>query len=613
MRFPKPPLLLLFSFSVLQIFGQTDTNSLKKIYDRAIDMNETKSDSILYYADYIQTESEKLHFDKGSVLSERLRGISAELKGDFESAIKEYLKCLELSRALKSKIYESAALTDLGFLYVNTNNPQKAKEFYLQAANIDLSGTEVSTMERNFTNLGGIYNKLRQPDSALYFLQKAEEVSRPYAAKMDLSSMYNNFGNAYFAKKEWDKALAFFRRNYERNLADGNRDMLWYDYLNMADVYIEQVRFDSAMKYLDLSRDLALEMESKSKQADVTSLYAKYFARKGDFKKGYAYFEKWRDLDAARVNEETQQQITDLQERFNVKEKEQQNALLALEIDRQRLKNRNVTIGAAAVGLIAIAVAFSFFLIRRKNQKLEEQNDLIHKQNEKLSELNAEKNSLISVVSHDLNGPFTSIKMWNQILQSDASNLNEDQKKALARIESSADNGEKLIRNILDVEKAETNRHKINLENFDLKIFIEDVINAHIPEANQKEISLMYEAGDKSVYIMSDRHLVNRICENLLSNAIKFTPRGKAVWIGVSDAKDAVHIKIRDEGVGISKDDLPKLFSKYSNISSKPTEGESSTGLGLSIVKRLVEELNGNIQCESEPGRGSLFTVILRK
>ncbi|PWT96539.1 MAG: hypothetical protein C5B52_15555 [Bacteroidetes bacterium] len=613
MRLTKPLLLLVFSLAALKICAQIDTNALKKIYDRAIDMPETKADSILYFADYIQTQSEKLHFDKGAVLSERLRGISAELKGDFETAIKQYLKCLELARALKSNIYESSALTDLGFLYVNTNNPQKAKEFYLQAAGIDMSGREIISIERNFNNLGGIYNKLHQPDSALYFLQKAEEVSKPYADKMDLSSMYNNFGNAYFAKKQWDKALSFFQRNYVHNLADGNRDMLWYDCLNMADVYIEKVRFDSAMKYLDLSRDLAMEMESKSKQADVTALYAKYYSRKGDYKTGYAYFEKWRDLDAARVNEETQQQITDLQERFNVKEKVQQNALLEAQVEKQILRSRNVTIAAVGVGLFAIGVAFSFILIRRKNQKLEEQNELIQKQNEKLSELNAEKNSLISVVSHDLNGPFTSIKMWNQILQSDVSNLSSEQLKALARIESSAENGEKLIRNILDVEKAETNRHKISLENFDLKIFIEDVINAHIPEAKQKDISLMYEAGDKSVYIMSDRHLVNRICENLLSNAIKFTPRGKTVWIGVSDAKDAAHIKFRDEGVGIPREELPKLFSKYSNISSKPTEGEASTGLGLSIVKRLVEELNGNIQCESEPGHGSLFTVILRK
>jgi signal transduction histidine kinase len=74
-----------------------------------------------------------------------------------------------------------------------------------------------------------------------------------------------------------------------------------------------------------------------------------------------------------------------------------------------------------------------------------------------------------------------------------------------------------------------------------------------------------------------------------------------------------VSIIVQDEGLGIPKEELPNLFSKYSKISTQPTAGEASTGLGLSIVKRIVEELNGRITCESEPGKGSLFTVVLRK
>jgi signal transduction histidine kinase len=81
----------------------------------------------------------------------------------------------------------------------------------------------------------------------------------------------------------------------------------------------------------------------------------------------------------------------------------------------------------------------------------------------------------------------------------------------------------------------------------------------------------------------------------------------------VSDEQDAISIKIRDEGVGIDREELPYLFSKYSKISSRPTDGEPSNGLGLSIVKRIVEEINGKITCVSEPGKGSLFTVILKK
>ena len=153
----------------------------------------------------------------------------------------------------------------------------------------------------------------------------------------------------------------------------------------------------------------------------------------------------------------------------------------------------------------------------------------------------------------------------------------------------------------------------MNLENFNLTIFIEHIEETMRPGAEKKNIKLHYENPGKEVYILSDKQMVHRICENLISNAIKYSPAGKNVWLSIADEGDAVEIKVKDEGVGISAEDLPHLFSRYSKLSSKPTDGEASTGLGLSIVKRIVEELNGRISCESIEGKGSLFTVVLKK
>ena len=173
--------------------------------------------------------------------------------------------------------------------------------------------------------------------------------------------------------------------------------------------------------------------------------------------------------------------------------------------------------------------------------------------------------------------------------------------------------GEKLIRHILDVEKAQTNQHKVQLENVDLRIFIESHLDNFTPVAASKNIRLHLECPNRSIYFLSDRQLLGRMLDNLLSNAIKYTTTGKNVWMSVSEEKDAISIKVRDEGVGILPDELPHLFSKYSKISSQPTSGEASTGLGLAIVKRICEELNGQISCESELGEGSVFTIVLKK
>jgi signal transduction histidine kinase len=212
-----------------------------------------------------------------------------------------------------------------------------------------------------------------------------------------------------------------------------------------------------------------------------------------------------------------------------------------------------------------------------------------------------------------LSSPFSSIGMWCQLLEADLDKLTPDQQKAVQRIKASTQKGETLIRTILDVEKAETNKHMVQLENFNLSLFVESVVEDFRPSASGKNINLHCETPGNHVYVVSDKQLVARICENLLSNALKYTPPGKNVWISLSDEQDAVNIKVKDEGVGIEPSEMPYLFSKYSNISSLPTSGEASTGLGLSIVKRIVQELNGSIFCESEPGKGSLFTIILGK
>ncbi|RYG34323.1 MAG: HAMP domain-containing histidine kinase [Chitinophagaceae bacterium] len=163
------------------------------------------------------------------------------------------------------------------------------------------------------------------------------------------------------------------------------------------------------------------------------------------------------------------------------------------------------------------------------------------------------------------------------------------------------------------MEKTDIVNHRVELKIFDLVAVCRDVVENFVPQAAAKSIRFNTDFSDKEIFLLSDEHLVRRICSNLVSNAIKYTHRGKNVWINVREEGEAIVISVGDEGVGIEEKELPFLFSKYSKLSSRPTDGENSTGLGLSIVKRIVEELNGRIYCESTVGKGSVFTVLLKK
>lgn len=609
----RPWLFITLLIGSIPGYTQVDTSHLKNLYDRCLDFSEDKKDSIRYYASFIEEQSHKLKFNKGEVLSSRLKGIYEEMTNNYESAIHYYLESLDAARKLSSIEYEISALSDLAILYANIKEPQQAKSFYLQAARLSSFKGDTYNVVSTYNNLAVIYMQLYQFDSARILLTDALRVGKPYEDKIDITSTYNNLGSLNFKEKKYDEALPYFRKNLFIHTHNGNLGDLWIDYLNLADLFTEKHQYDSAAFYAAKTMDLAKKLDSKSKEADSYAMLAKLSEYKEDYFSAYDHLKSWYELDTAIVNGDTHQTIAELQERFNAREREAANQLLKEQVEKETLKAKGITLLAIALGIIGALAAIAFITKRNANRRLQATNQLILQQNDKLAELNYEKNSLISIVSHDLNTPFATIQVWGTLMQHDADRLSPDQQRALSKIIQASNYGEGLISRILDVEKKDIGLHKLRIENFDLTILTEDVIDNFKVMAHKKDIHLHAELPDKELFILSDKHLVSRICENLLSNAIKYTPKGKNVWVSVSEEQDAISIKVRDEGVGIEKEDMPHLFSKYSKISSQPTDGESSTGLGLSIVKRIVEEINGRISCESEPGKGSLFTVILRK
>jgi signal transduction histidine kinase len=589
---------------------------VKRVYDHALDLSEAQVDSIAYYADYINHIALKEQYPMAKVLSLRLYGWYYENKADYRRAIDYYLQTLSEGRRLGDIELEVKALTDLAAIYTDDmKQPVKAKEVYLECASLNKQRGDAQSLLSTYINLGAIYDEMGLHDSALVFLQEGLRIGKPLEkqGRTDLDNLYNNLGNNYYYRKDFDQCLVYFRNNYEHHRAQQDTAAIWTDVINMADAYSEKGQYDSAGEYADLAMALARQIRSRSKESYTYQILSKLHLHRGDYKKAFEYQRKWYELDTALVNGETYKAIAEMEAKYEARQRENETLLLQSEIIQQKFHNRIMMIMALSLLLIAIAAALAFMTKRKVNNKLQATNDLMMRQNERLSELNYEKNSLISIVSHDLSTPFASIGMWSQLLQSGQDNLTPEQKKALSRIEQATTYGEKLIRHILDVEKAQTNQHKMQLENLDLKIFAESIIEDFLPVAVKKNIRLHLDCSSKSLYFLSDRQLLSRMLENLLSNAIKYTTAGKNVWMSVSEEKDAISIKVRDEGVGIEQDELPHLFAKYSKISSQPTNGELSTGLGLAIVKRIVEELNGQISCESQVGYGSVFTVVLKK
>jgi signal transduction histidine kinase len=231
--------------------------------------------------------------------------------------------------------------------------------------------------------------------------------------------------------------------------------------------------------------------------------------------------------------------------------------------------------------------------------------------NQRLLELNEEKNQFLGIASHDLKNPLSSIGLVGELLMS--GNLSPEEVVDMGqRISREAQRASQLIQKLLDVtaiESAEFNLRFGEVSLGDLLLLMEAKYKERA-EAKGQAISLDF--GGRDVLVWADRDYLQEVLDNLVSNALKFMAPGPPVHkVGLSLGQDQTFglLEVRDEGPGFSEEDQKHAFGRFAKLSARPTGGESSTGLGLSIVCRLVEAMHGQVELRSQLGRGSTFRL----
>jgi signal transduction histidine kinase len=238
--------------------------------------------------------------------------------------------------------------------------------------------------------------------------------------------------------------------------------------------------------------------------------------------------------------------------------------------------------------------------------------DALREANEELYHLNQEKDRFIGIASHDLQNPISAIMMTAELLKKTGGNLTDVQRKLLRNIQNSTERMSSLIKNILNLNRIERGIIQPEFKMMNVKSCVWDVVNRNKIFAERKKIKLNFTAIDeKSLNLYTDCNYFSHIVENLVSNAIKFTHNDKTVDVTVERKDDNIYVKVKDEGQGIKAEELPLLFHQFEKLSARPTGGEYSTGLGLSIVKEYAQILRGSIKVDSVWGEGSIFTLVM--
>ncbi len=520
---------------------------------------------------------------------------------NYNKAIDDYKEGLDLFITLNKK--GQTALV----LYYIANVYHKQNDIKNTIANCDNAILLASSI-RDYSTLMKSYDLLSQAFESLEKYKQAMQAAKLYSAYKD--SVYNMQLNAKIEqiKKQSDyNSNETFIHRIEQMITEEEMSNLAITRLELQDDKNKQeIELLAKEKKLQEYAFKTEQLKNEKALNDLVLIKQKYEAEKKD-----------REIDNLQKNHKIQA-LALKQQDFEQKEKER--AINALEQDKQlnKLKLQKadaqryiLIVGIFLSVVVLILMIRSYLQAKRSKEKIALINAEIEENNKKLKALNEEKNRLIRIVAHDLRNPLTSALSITGLLRNAEIIIKKDYNHSLHVLRKSLLRMQEMIIKILDVKAI--NEDKMNLEMEAINL---GKVMDHLLEINQSRISgkkIQIDANLPEIYALADHNYIFQVLENLLSNAVKFSSPGSTIHIRIDDFNDKCRVTVRDEGPGFSEHDQALMFTEYQQLSSRPTAGEKSTGLGLSIVKKYIDAMNGRIWCDSVKGQGATFTVELYK
>lgn len=563
--------------------------------------------------------------------------------GDYSKGLEYALEGLRIAEdkkydTLAIGLLDKVALFNFHLGAHDANYRKKVLGYRLKAIALSEKLNANKELTQLYLHLADFYRKGKQLDSALLYVNKAFFLAQKLENINDKGLALMTKGQIYIDQGKHLESLPFLSNAYNYLISIDNRYDAATSLLMTGIVYREKNRFE---KSFDLFKDaLALSQQLGSK-ADIAEAYRQLYLtaeRVGNSNLAFDYYKMYHTYKDSVLNENMSRQIAGMQSIHDAESKDKEIELLKKN-EQMREENlrqqRYLNIFLLVSFLLICLIAFILYrgiksknkinrILERKNLEIlyqqEEinaqkesialQNIELERKNHELSFLNEEKNHLIGIVAHDLRNPLSQIKGLVNLLQMSENEVSPEEKEEYIRlIKGAIERMTLMINKTLDVNAIEA--HKINLHKEDLNVslIMENVAKNFEDSAKAKNIEIIKDLNPQVIVPNLDKNYLTQIFENLVSNAIKYSHSDKKVFLRVYKHENVARIEVQDQGQGISEEDKKKMFGKFQQLSAKPTQGEKSIGLGLSIVKKYVEAMNGRVWCESEIDKGANFIV----
>jgi signal transduction histidine kinase len=493
--------------------------------------------------------------------------------GEYPKALENILFCIKNDADSTETNYNHLYYNALGEIYRQMGNNELALVNLFHTLDI-LSNqpTDNRTKGQCLQNIGSVYLSDKQYDNSLTFFLKALDVYQKHGFMEFEAAILNNLGALFGTMEQYQTAIEYFTKaiDLHEKLGRRNRDSLANVLCNLAEAYFKIGKSDLAINYLLQALSIAEPIDAKHRLFEIhDGLYTVYKELK-DYPKAlyhHELFMKYKEQVYSKEANEKLQRMTIVHQVETLKKERQ----------IEQVKNFEMSVT-----------------------------------NQKLKELNDEKDGFLAIAAHDLKNPLTGILYIANTMKS-GNCMSDEIIEFGEMLRSSAQAMFDLISNLLDSNKYESGGIQPAFASIDAAQLSRHLAKNYSRNAANKDIKVRCKAPEHA-FVDADMQLLRQAIDNLLSNAVKYSPFGSEIIIEVLEVPEnsTVAIKVIDSGPGISDDDRKKLFRKFQRLSAKPTAGEHSTGLGLSICKKLIEMMRGTIRCESQIGFGATFIIELQ-
>ncbi len=588
-------------------------DKLQTLIDEAEQIRQTQPEKALNIFQEILQESESnfnIEFKTKSLLN---IAITYLILGNYTESLKYFKDSFNTQYAVKNRYLQAEILRGMAVNYSRTYNYKEALKYYHLSENASIESGNIVNLHMVYLNFGSLYSRFKLHNRSLAYTIKSLEIAKKIDSEESMQESLMAIGACNYLLGNVKEGLEYFNKLLGYSVSKFSEANALY--------FLSMMNFDKGNTAEALK--LTLRQIDVSEKNNYHEFNALGYRLLGDIKfKDSAYEEALEYYDRAA---DILDKIGEIQVKFSIIKRkiDSYEKLGNLEMVNSLYKHlysshtehleKNVQLKIEQIDFEFETEKIRCEIDKEKeiNLKLSKALGEVNELNCKLKKLHEEKNNLLSIVAHDLRNPIQSILSSTKLINS-SKNETDLVDELVDNIKEQSKRMVNLINSLIDYKAIESGIIKLNISEFFINdIFLKLEKNNYVLAIN-KEIIIHNENLLQYEVIKTDFDILYRVLENLLTNSIKFSPKGSNIYLRSIKTSDSFIFEIEDQGPGFTENDRKKLYSNFAKLSAKPTGNEHSTGLGLSIVKKLCNILGAEIKLDSEPDKGAKFIIKIK-